>query len=371
MALVYFHELADTNRQADYIIICSPENRAGAYRLAKLRTQQNLRSLVVPVRTIYYEFSYGIKDADAIKQFIGYAYHHWKKPSPKYVVLVGDGTYDPRNYLNVADYHDSVPVHLGASATEYCSQDGWYGTVNGSDILTDVAIGRIPVRTEASFSNVVAKIETYETLSPTNAWKRKALAVADQFDVLNSFDFQGSSESNFVQDVVFGGVTNITRAYLDLGSPAAMKTVVTNAINAGVFAVSYFGHGFNDFWVADTFFSTNDVAKLTNSVWPVFSMVTCENGDFDDPYKECIGEALLKRANRGAIGSAAAGALSIPGAADVFANGFSTALVTSNTYKRVGDMFNKGLLDLWTYAPTASELLFYSLFGDPATRIHP
>ena len=371
VSVVYFHELADTNRQADYIIICSPENRASAYRLAKQRTLQNLRSLVVPLRTVFYEFSYGIKDADAIKQFIGYAYHHWKKPSPRYVVLVGDGTYDPRNYLNVADYHDSIPVHLGASATEYCSQDGWYGTVNGSDLLTDVAIGRIPIRTEASFSNVVSKLVQYEATSVTNAWKKKALAVADGFDVTAGLDFSGSSESNFVQDVFFGGVTDITRAYLDDNSPPVVRATITNTINSGVLAVSYFGHGFSDFWSSTMIFETNDVPKLNNSVWPVFTMVTCENGDFDDPFKECIGEALLERANRGAIVSAAAGALSIPGAADVFANGFSTALVTSNSYKRVGDMFNKGLLDLWTFAPTASELLFYNLMGDPATRIHP
>ena len=369
-----FRDLADTNRQADYLILCPYAMRTNAYQLGRQRVKQGLSVAVAPLADVYNEFSYGIKDADAIKQFLGYAYHHWRAPAPRYAVLLGDGCYDPKNFKGATGHDDTLPVHLGPSAYEWASLDNWFGMVDGADPLADIAVGRIPVRTDAQLGDVAGKILAYEALPPTNAWRKKALLTADLYDGTSAIDFKAASEARVATNLVAGGVNVLTKAYMDdaaYNTTNKMRTAITNTINSGVLAVSYFGHGANDFQGYYSFFDTNDAAKLNNSVWPVVTAITCENGDFDDPLKECLGERLLERANRGAIAVAAAAAPSIQDAAEYFADGFYEALVNTNQYHRLGDIMSAAHLNLWSLYPTASELYFYSLLGDPGLVVNP
>ena len=45
------------------------------------------------------EFGHGEPSAEAIKSFLAYAYQSWARPSPRYVVLLGDASYDPRHFV--------------------------------------------------------------------------------------------------------------------------------------------------------------------------------------------------------------------------------------------------------------------------------
>lgn len=361
-----FRGLADADRRADYILIADRGLSTSAYRLARHRARGGLRTLLVPIDEVYNEFSYGIKDAGAIKQFIGYAFHHWASPPPRYVVLVGDGSYDPRNQLGLAGAQDLVPVHLGASPNEYCSLDGWFATVNGNDYLGDVMLGRFPVATDEQMSNAVAKIMAFEGAATNAAWRKKALCVADANDGLNNFP--AASDTYSFTNLVQAGFTTITKAYY-AGNTATTRTIITNTINGGVCTVSYFGHGFVDLW--NVGFTTNDVAQLNNTVWPIFNVLTCANGDFDNPAKECMTERLLERGQRGAVATASAAALSLQAAAEQFADGFYETLTNATPNVRIGDAMQAGFLKLWGMSPNSEELLFYGLFGDPAQVVKP
>lgn len=365
-----FRGLATTNRQADYIMICDYSMRPQAYRLAKHRVKNGQRVVVAPITDVYNEFSYGIKDAAAIKQFLGYAFHHWAAPSPLYALLVGDGSSDPRNVSGVAAGQDVIPVHLGPSAFDFSAQDNWFATVNGSDYLTDIAIGRIPVASDLLLSNVVTKIVAYEALSNTNAWRRKALVVADTDDIADLF--RNASESNVVANLAATTVTNVTPAYLGYTalSPAAMRTIITNKINEGMFAVSYFGHGFTEVWSGAAFFTTNDIARLTNNVWPIFNILTCRNGDFENHRTNSLAEKLIERNGRGAVAVTAAAALSVQEAAEHFADGYYQAFSNSLPWRLAVPM-QRGFLELYGASPLSAELLFYNLFGDPAMAVNP
>jgi hypothetical protein len=360
-----FRGLTDTARQCDYLIIADRSLSTSAYRLAKYRARDGLRTLMVHIDEVYDEFSFGIKDAGAIKQFIGYAYHHWAGPPPRYVLLVGDGSYDPRNQLGLAGAHDLIPVHLGASPNEYCSLDGWFATVHGSDYLGDVVMGRFPVSTDAQMSNVVAKILGFEAAASNATWRGKALCVADQNDVN---DFRAASDTHAVTNLVAAGVTTITKAY-HAGVTATTRATITNAINGGLFSVTYFGHGYTADWAVG--FNTTHVDQLNNTVWPIFNVLTCENGDFDNPQTECMTEKLLERSQRGAVATVSAAALSLQAAAEQFADGFYTEMGSGAPRLRLGDLMNAGFLNLWGYSPQSEELLFYGLFGDPALVVKP
>lgn len=369
MRRVFFRNLASTNRQADYLVICPTAFRAPVYRLLKQRYRQGLKVAVVPLPDIYNEFSYGIADAAAIKQFIGYAFHHWQGPPPRYVLLAGNGSYDPKGNLIGSLLSDSyaapniIPVHMGPSRSKWTALDGWYAQVNGPDKVIDVALGRIPVESEAVLSNVVNKIIALETAAPDD-WRRdQALLVADVKD--GSTDFKAACETirtSYLVPAGFGCTTN----YDGELTPSQVRQATSGTINDGVLIVCYLGHGALDQWSSDNVFNIADVNALGNSFFPLVCMLTCENGNFQNPtdYKSMV-EGFLEQPNRGASACMASTAPVLEPSSEFFAHGVFQKLVTERT-RRIGDAALSGYAELFKYNPITQELLYLEVFGDPA-----
>jgi len=370
---VFFRDLASTNRQADYLVICPMSFRPEVYRLLKQRYRQGLNVAVVPLPDIYNEFSYGIADASAIKQFIGYAFHHWQGPPPRYVLLAGNGSYDPKGNLLGSSLIDSysapdiIPVHMGPSLYKWTALDGWYVQVNGADNLVDLALGRIPVQTEATLSNAVDKIVALEA-SATNDWRRtQALLVADVKD--GSTDFQAAAAVIYNTYLSPAGFVSAL-AYND-GMPAAQVRQTTSfTIKDGVFITCYFGHGALDQWGVNNVFNIADVNALQNTFFPLVIMLTCENGSFQSPtdYKSMV-EGFLEPPNHGAAACVAATALTLEPSSEFFSHGVFQKLVTERTH-RLGDAALQGYAELFKYNPTTQELLYMEVFGDPAMIVN-
>ncbi len=89
---------AGTN-QADYLVIAPREFLEAAAPLLERRRSQGLVSQAVSFEEIASEFGKGQPSAEAIKAFLSYAYHSWQRPSPRYVLLLGDATYDPQRFV--------------------------------------------------------------------------------------------------------------------------------------------------------------------------------------------------------------------------------------------------------------------------------
>ncbi len=83
---------------ADYILITHPDFYDAVQPLADYRHGQGLRVKRIDVQDVYDEFNAGLADPEAIRSFLEYAYTNWQAPAPAYVVLVGDGNVDPKNY---------------------------------------------------------------------------------------------------------------------------------------------------------------------------------------------------------------------------------------------------------------------------------
>ena len=89
---------------ADYIIITHADFQSAIQPLADFARRKILPSTgkfrvkVVDVQDVYDEFSGGVFDAQAIHDFLAYAYANWQPPKPSYVLLVGDGNLNLRNY---------------------------------------------------------------------------------------------------------------------------------------------------------------------------------------------------------------------------------------------------------------------------------
>jgi len=91
--------LRSTANSAEYIIITHADFTTAAATLRDYRATQGMTAMVVDVDDVYDEFSYGIINPAAIHDFLAYAYTNWVTPAPSYVVLMGDGNYDPKDYL--------------------------------------------------------------------------------------------------------------------------------------------------------------------------------------------------------------------------------------------------------------------------------
>ena len=51
------------------------------------------------IEEVYSEFGFGEPTPEAVKDFLSYAYHNWRQPSPRYVLLLGDATFDFKDHL--------------------------------------------------------------------------------------------------------------------------------------------------------------------------------------------------------------------------------------------------------------------------------
>lgn len=361
-----FRDLVSTNRQADYVVICPYEFRPEVYRLLTLRHLQGLSVAVAPLPDIYNEFSYGIADAAAIKQFIGYAFHHWKSP-PKYILLAGSGSYNPR-YLTEPHsplMPDWIPAHLGAGNGLWVSLDGWYAAVNGTDAVPDVALGRLPVVSAGELKAVTDKIVSFEGM-PTNFWAR--------YEVLMACD-TNSAGYNFdkaADDLVAARInTNIMNVSYVRGTNASPRPEIVYNLNVGVFLVNYFGHGDNDQWSGIPMLLTNDVIGLANSVFPVVSMMTCLNGAFQGSKDKCMASWFLSVPNHGASACVAASGLASLNAAEPFMDGLYGA-VLGERRRRIGDCLLPSYSALAVkLGMNVTELQFLELLGDPAMIVNP
>src|SRR5262249_22605250 len=140
---------------------------------------------------LYDEFNFGERSPFVIRQFLRTANTNWKTP-PKYLLLNGRASLDPRNYLGFG-HLDLVPTKIVPTNSLMTGSDDWFSDFNNSGMPT-IATGRIPVTTLDEANAVVSKIVAYESQSTNGPWTGNALVVAD-LDDTESF----SQDSQSVQ----------------------------------------------------------------------------------------------------------------------------------------------------------------------------
>ena len=340
-----------TGVEADYVVITRKELIGSIQPLVIQRAKQGLKTAVVSIEDIYDEFSFGNKTPQAVKDFLMYAKGSWKK-GPRYVVLAGDATYDPKNYMGVGDF-DLVPTKLIETAFNETATDDWFVDFDG-DGVPDMAIGRLPVRTAQETAGLVSKIIGYDQSQSTS----KVLLVADHNE---GYDFEGADGQ--LKELIPGNlqVTDIRRG--KVGDSDA-RSQLLNALNAGAKIVNYYGHGSTRLWTDAPILTAADAANLGNAQHlSLFVSMTCLNGYFLDPSIESMGETLLK-AQGGAIAVWASTGITDPGAQVLMSqeairqlfNG-ATLTIGEVTARAKGATNNADVRRTWI------------LLGDPATKL--
>lgn len=267
---------------ANVVIITHPDLAGAAAELRQLRESQGYRVAVVDVTDLYDEFSFGYHSPYAIRTFTARARSAWRT-APQYIVLMGDASYDPRDYFGLGNA-DLVPTKLVDTSDIESASDDWLADGNNDDIA-DVAIGRLPARTASDASAMVAKIAGYELNGQPNP---TAVFVTD---VPDTGDFVASAAELSQQLPGTYAIQQIDRGVLgDVDS----RTQTFAALSAGPGIVSYTGHGSIALWRGNVLVG-DDAEGLTNTgKLSLYTVSTCLNGYFMDPLGESLGESLLK-----------------------------------------------------------------------------
>lgn len=341
----------DPGQRADYLIITRKDLIGSFGPLADLRKSQNLLPMLIDIDDIYDEFSFGNKTPQALKDFLTYAKTSWAQ-APRFVVLAGDGTYDPKNYAGLGDF-DLVPTRLIETAYNEAATDDWFGDVNG-DGVPDIAIGRLPVRTPAEAAAMVTKLVSYDSSLPSP----NVLLVADRN---SNFDFESADTQLRALIPASLTVTDIRRGQL---GDANARTQLLAALNQGAKVVNYYGHGSTTVWTDAPILSASDGARLTNSAHlSLVVSMTCLNGYFHAPSIESLGESLLK-SQGGAIAVWASSGLTDAQAQTVMSRDAINRLL-SGPNLTIGEVvaLAKGSVTNLDVRRT------WILLGDPATRL--
>ena len=99
---------------ADMLVLTNQAIAAGLEPLVAHRRAEGLKVAVVDVEDLYDEFTFGTKSPEAIRSFLARVKSAWQ-PVPRFVLLAGDASYDPRNYLGSGS-PDLVPTWLAETS---------------------------------------------------------------------------------------------------------------------------------------------------------------------------------------------------------------------------------------------------------------
>jgi len=297
---------AKTNA-AQFVILTHRDFRAAAERLAQARRTQGWSVAVVELEDAYDEFSYGVKTPQAIKDLLTHARLNWQE-SPAYALIIGDATYDPRNYSGAGN-SDFAPTKLGETAYLETALDNWFVDAD-NDGVPEIALGRLPVRTAAQADALVAKILGVPAENAT----RSALLVSDR--TVYGVDFKSTSEQ-----LARLLPATMPRQFVNRndGSPEQVRNQIVNSINqTQPLVVNWQGHGSTQVWTGDGLLRAADAPLLTNPATSLFVMTTCLNGYFIDTNQVSLAEAVLLNSSGGAFAVVASSALNHPTAQQLF-----------------------------------------------------
>ena len=300
----------------ELIIVVPDLLRQEAERLAQFRRDNDgLTVKLVSPQEIYNEFSSGVVDISAIRNFMKMYYDRANQTGnyPRYLLLFGNGTYDNKNLLGYGgNFIPTFQTLSSLSPSNSYITDDFFGLLDDNEGFDaqgaiDLGIGRFPVRTVDEARFVVDKILRYDkridglvpgTDDPRYAglvanyadWRNIITIVADDGD--NNIHFNQSEQiANFMNNN--HQVYNLEKIYLDAYEQVTMaggsrypevNIAINSRINQGTLLLNYIGHGGVRGLAHERILTFDDILSWGNFYnLPVFMTATCEFSSFDQP----------------------------------------------------------------------------------------
>jgi hypothetical protein len=334
---------------------------------------------LVTIDEVYDNFSWGLHDPVAIRNFVYYAANYWEYP-PGYFVLFGGGSYDYKNLFGNSEPKNLIPpfetgdyVHFQELMSHNPCFEDFFTDLDG-DMICDIPIGRITVVTEEEAGDVVEKIKRYES-SNNGVWKNKVILLADDefdyngIDGLYRYHIPGCEDISRVipapfdrRKVYLTEFSGTNPGSVPPGSKPHARDSLITTVSEGALLGIFLGHGNLRQLTHELVFYRADVNMLENDFRdPFFYFGSCSVGDFDRPDEESIADLLQKKERRGAISTLACTRTS--GYTSITTLGIRLARrMLENKKITLGD----------GVCISKNDILFgstYALFGDPATPL--
>ena len=327
----------------DFVIVSPPIFHAYAEQLADKRRGEGLNVVVADIGQIYNEFSGGLVDMRAPRDYFRFLYD--RAPSDaqrlKYVLFYGDGHFNYRNlgaespelenWLPPYETEDSFTPDRTYTSDDYFGlldeEEGeWVyrghsfprvtGELTDPVDRVDIGIGRLPVQTEEEAASMIEKIEHYENPETYGQWRSQYTFIAD--DHLTGLSGTREEDDLHLQnaDVVAELVRanyaqiNVSKIYASsfdrvfrngFRVPGAREEII-KSIEEGSLVVNYSGHGGEEGLAQEGIFTAEDAKELDNfDRLSVFVTATCSFGWWDLTNYQSGAEELLLNPNGGAV----------------------------------------------------------------------
>ncbi len=278
---------------ADMVVIAHSDFVAGIAPLVKHHEAQGTSVSVVTTDQLFDAFNYGERSPYALQNYLQFAATSWRT-HPQAVLLVGGASFDPRNYLGFGE-NDFVPTRMIETAAFKTASDDWLTDFKQTGFAT-IPTGRLPVSTPAEAALVVSKIVGYERGSGSGNWNQQAVVIADQ-----NIGADFTTAANVAGADMPASLT-VTKILADGQDPTAIKQQILGALNNGSLLVNYLGHGSEEQWSFADFFDDSTAASLSNGDrLPVYLLMDCLNGFFQDVYDTTLSTSLMVAPNGGAV----------------------------------------------------------------------
>lgn len=381
----------------DYVMIAHPSLLDATRPLAEFHRRRGLEVALINVNEVYDQFNHGIVNPDAIHDLLEYAHRYWPRPRPRFVLLVGDASFDIHDQLRHQKYYSKwtdrellfpgqfgiipgtpyqnlpqTPADRNLIPTyQYYASEGQSASDNGfvdfdpESTHPSMAIGRFPVITPAEVSAIVNKTINYMRNPRMGAWRQSVMFITN-----DSVGFQQQSnqlavalgEYGFTADKVYPSETDKDNAL--------HQQKIMQEINSGELLVHFLGHGGRYIWRTGPpdprknhdLFTLDNVEALNNAGrLPMVLSMTCYSAPFDNPTEDSIGERFLREPDSGAIAVFAASWRNAPDAA--FSKTLLQQLVQPGV--RIGD----AIMQAKNETDNRAMIGMYNLLGDPALAL--
>jgi hypothetical protein len=270
---------------ADYLIVAAGDLLATAEAFKAYREETGY---TVSLATLEQVIAGGAAatDTDIAIHIKSWVAMHWevRQPDrPMFLLLVGDA--DPA----FNDPQKTIPAVEWPGLWEGCLSDNHYGEMDG-DHVPDVAVGRLPVRSDALGLDLLARYVTHETTYTTGPWNHRLNVYAGEGGFGEDVDF-------FIETIAQKGLEAVPMAF-DLRFAydsqtsnwyyAPFEDVVHEMVTTGAVLTTFMGHGGGEL----------DVPDLTQvkpaDRYPMYAFFACSTGEYASDWMSESEEVMLQ-----------------------------------------------------------------------------
>lgn len=356
--------------QTDIIYVTHREHTEQTERLAEHRRDWNsLSTGIYDVDAIIDEYGAGTHSPYAVKAFLHDLYERAPEPKPRYLVLVGNASWDVRLAIkggNVgARRPDQIPTY-GRPSSDY-----WYGLIDDeADIrFPELIVGRIPALTREESRNHVDKIIHHDTV-PFEPWMRTFFFIGGGTEpeglcqIYESMLRDPFGTGYNLHDQPFCIDTVTLCAY---PSRPNLGYAIRQRMNQGVEWMNFIGHGATDRFDIQGW----DPNELENAGRGGFmATYACQTGAFSNPSTPCKNATYLTEPRNGLVGAVGGTGWAWKYTIDALHYRLHDAMRTYGL-RAVGDIlyYGKTLLAVGASQDGVNTAMQQTLLGDPLSRV--